>query len=116
MLKQKTDHERLYDLIKCAEIQESIDFSTSTFEKQVKISNGEKINCSLEYLIQYLIDKGVTLPPEKKTVDKAMKSGRIKCRKCDLIKECPMGQRVVAYDKDFTMGKCTIGRVRGEDK
>lgn len=65
MLKEKTDYERLYDLIKCAEIQESIDFSTSTFEKQVKISNGEKINCSLEYLIQYLIDKGVTLPPEK---------------------------------------------------
>lgn len=40
---------------------------TSTLEEQIDMSGGgTKINCSLEYLVQYLIDKGVTLPPEKR--------------------------------------------------
>lgn len=62
---EKTDHERLYNLIKCAEIQESVDFMTATLEEQIDMSGGEKIQCSLEYLVSYLLEKGVMLPPEK---------------------------------------------------
>lgn len=66
MIKEKSDHDRLYNLIKCAEIQESVYFMTSSLEEQIDMCGGTKIQCSLEYLVGYLIEKGVTLPPEKR--------------------------------------------------
>ena len=64
--KEKTDYDRLYNLIKCAEIQESVDFMIATLEEQIDMCGGTKIQCSLEYLINYLIDKGVIVPDEKR--------------------------------------------------
>ena len=113
MIREKTNYDRLYNLIKCAEIQESVDFMTSTLEEQIDMAGGTKIQCSLEYLVSYLIEKGVTLPPEKKPKSVATNSKMIKCKECHLFKECNMGQRCVNFDPNFKR-VCTIGYVSKE--
>lgn len=60
----QNDRSRLIELIKQAEQQEALDFLTSDLDGQIDMSGGTKISCSLEYLVDFLIENGVgMLPP-----------------------------------------------------
>ena len=74
---QMTDRERLIDLIKKAEKQESIDFFTADLDEAVDMSGGTQFNGSIEYLADYLISNGVVVMP------------------------CKVGDTVYCYDEDL---------------
>ena len=57
--------DRLIELIKQAENQETMDFLTADLEEQIDMSGGKKIGCSLEYLVYFLLEHGIIVPPCK---------------------------------------------------
>ena len=62
---QNDMRDRLVELIKQAEIQESINFFNADLDEQIDMSGGTKISVSLECLADCLIANGVIVPPCK---------------------------------------------------
>lgn len=60
-----TDRERLIELIEQAERKEKYDFLTADLDEAIDMSGGTKISCSMEYLVDYLLENGVIVPPCK---------------------------------------------------
>lgn len=60
-----TDRERLIELIEQAERKEISDFITADIDEKIDMSGGTKISCSMEYLVDYLLEHRVIVPPCK---------------------------------------------------
>lgn len=62
---QMTNRQRLTELIEQAERKEISDFITADIDEKIDMSGGTKISCSMEYLVGYLLEHRVIVPPCK---------------------------------------------------